>query len=233
MKMLICTATLTRHDLLNANFVEIAANLQRGDGLLVLDNGTCQPITLAGPGVEVVRSPVNLGVARSWNYFLRRAFVEGGYDAAMILGDDVRAGSRQVRRAKELLGRNADVDLLLSFSFFDVQVHRRSNIETVGYFDERYSPAWCEDDDYALTMTQRGRVYQRFRELGPLPGSQRSGTTKLAEWRDARRKFRAKWPEDAGFGVNAPGQPHFATNRARRAGAEYFRSGRFRSPIRR
>jgi hypothetical protein len=199
--------------LLNENFAELATNLDGNDYLLVLDNGNNQRITLCGRAVEIVRSPANLGVPKSWNYFLRRAFVDGRFDALMILGDDVRIDSSQVRRAKQLLAENPDVDLLLSFSIFDVQVHRRNNVQTIGYFDERYSPAWCEDDDYALTMIKRGRIYERFHDLDPLPGSIVSGTEKSVSWHESRQKFAAKWPDDLYFGINALGLPHFITNR--------------------
>jgi len=212
MKMLIATATLTRHDLLNALYRPLALGLRGGDRLLVLDNGG-QPIALPGRAVEIVRSGWNLGVPASWNYFLRRAFIEGDFDALMILGDDVRIGSAQVAAAKALLDRHGDVDLLLSYSFFDVQVHRRGNERTIGFYDERFSPAWCEDDDYARTMIQRGRIYQRFHELDPLPGSILSGTTKPQPWERARRTFAEKWPDDPQFGINQTSAPHFRTNR--------------------
>ena len=144
-----------------------------------------------------------------------------------------------MRRAKQLLAENPDVDLLLSYSIFDVQVHRRSNIRTIGYFDERYSPAWCEDDDYALTMIKRGRIYERFHDLDPLPGSIQSGTEKPVSWNESRAKFAAKWPDDAYFGINAPGLPHFITNRQGpkpdRNSSDWFfaSSGRFRHGLRR
>jgi hypothetical protein len=212
MKMLIATATLSRHDLLNALYRPLARGLRGGDRLLVLDNGG-QPIALSGSAVEIVRSGQNPGVPASWNYFLRRAFVEEDYDALMILGDDVRIGPAQVAVAKALLERHGDVDLLLSYSFFDVQVHRRGNERTIGFYDERFSPAWCEDDDYARTMIERGRIYQRFRELDPLPGSVRSGTEKPEKPERGRRMFAAKWPDDPDFGVNNQSAPHYRTNR--------------------
>ncbi len=142
--MLVAVPTLTRHDLLNVNLKELAGGLAAGDRLLVLDNGTNQPIALDGSRVQIVRSPFNLGVPGSWNFFLRRAFVEETFDALTILGDDVRMSPAQVVWAKMFLVEHPNVDLFLSYSNFDVQVHRKSNIRTI--------VLWPDDPEFGINV---------------------------------------------------------------------------------
>ncbi len=208
MRVLVATATIARQGLVNALYRPLAAGLRGADRLLVLDGGG-QPIVLPGGAVEVVRWEGDAGAAEAWNHCLRRAFVEADYDALMILGDNVRLGAAQVAAAKALLARHADVDLLLSYWGFDVQVHRRGNERTIGPFDARFGPA--ASDDYGRTMTERGRLYQRFHELDPLPGSVH-GATRTPQDGD-RRAFASKWPGEPYFEVNRPSAPHYHTNR--------------------
>jgi GT2 family glycosyltransferase len=207
MRALIGIPTLTRADLLirNREFLE---GLAPEDEALIIDNGR-QTIDMA---VSIFRPTKNLGVSGSWNEFLRRAFCSPTkFDLLVILQDDIIWDEHCLAEAKRLLVENPDVDLLLSPFQFAVQVHRPSNIETIGFYDERFSPAWCEDDDYALTIIKRGRIYQRFISLDPLPGSISNGTGKDASWSEQKAKLVAKWGRD--FGVNDYAKPYFWSNR--------------------
>ena len=207
MRALVAIPTLSRADLLlrNKDFLE---GLAPADEALVLDNGH-QKIDL---NVPIIRTAKNLGVPGSWNAFLRRAFTGAvKFDLLVILQDDIIWDEVRLQEAKKLLVENPDVDLFLSPFQFSVQVHRPSNIQTIGYYDERFFPAWCEDDDYALTIIKRGRIYQRFISLDPLPGSIANGTDKGVAWPTQKAKLVAKWGRD--FGVNNMDAPHYWTNR--------------------
>jgi GT2 family glycosyltransferase len=207
MRALVAIPTLSRADLLlrNKDFLE---GLAPADEALVLDNGN-QTINL---NVPIVRPAKNLGVPGSWNAFLRRAFCAPvKFDLLVILQDDIIWDEHRLDEAKRLLVEYPDVDLFLSPFQFSVQVHRPSNIETIGLYDERFFPAWCEDDDYALTIIKRGRIYQRFISLDPLPGSIANGTDKGVAWPTQKAKLVAKWGRD--FGVNNMDAPHYWTNR--------------------
>jgi hypothetical protein len=205
--------TLSRADLLNCGYSEFARDVRGNDHLVVLDNGAQTIDIPSSSAVEIVRVSSNIGVAPSWNYFLRRAFVDGSYDGLVILGDDVVWSCERLRAAKHLLFEWPDVDLFLSYSFFDVQVHRPENIQRIGFYDETFSPAWCEDDDYALRMICLRRIYQRFHELDPLPGTQREATSKPIPYSEARRKFVAKWPHASWFAVNHVQCQYYETSR--------------------
>jgi GT2 family glycosyltransferase len=207
---LVAIPTISRADLLSRNkaFLEW---VHPPDRVLILDNGS-QSIDLKVP---VERSVKNLGVSGSWNLFLRRAFVEGNFKMLVILQDDIIWNADRLHAAKRLVLQRRNVDLFLSDLQFSVQVHRRGNETSIGFYDEQYYPGYCEDDDYALTMISKGKVYERFPSLNPLPGSITGGSKaiieQLSSWEKQHQKLIAKWGRS--FGVNIPGKPWYQTNR--------------------
>jgi hypothetical protein len=209
MKALVVIPTLSRADLLirNKGFLE---SVRAPDEVLLIDNGK-QKIDIAVP---IERTARNLGVPGSWNLGLRRAFYERDFDVLALLQDDIIWSVEKLEAAKRLVEEARDVDLFLSYLQFSVQVHRRENLTSIGYYDELFSPAYCEDDDYALTMTEIGRVYERFHELDPLPGSVIEGTKKPVAWAIQQKKLIGKWGDRAReFGVNLVDKPWYKTNR--------------------
>jgi hypothetical protein len=206
-KLLVTIPTLSRADLLlrNKKFLE---TIEPPDAVLILDNGN-QKIDIRVP---VERPGRNLGVPASWNLFLRRAFIDHDFDGLVLLQDDIIWDPIKLEMARELLASKPDVDLFLSYHQFSVQVHRALNLWRIGLYDERFSPALCEDDDYALTMTKVGRIYERFRSLDPLPGSLMDQTPKSTPWAAQNAKLKAKWGGNV-RGINDPGNPWYVTNR--------------------
>lgn len=207
MKILVAIPTLSRADLLvrNRTFLE---SIRPPDRAVVIDNGN-QGLDF---GTVPIYTPFrNLGVSGSWNWALRTAFVDDAFDLLILLQDDIIWSSERLEAARRLSVEVADVDLFLSFHQFSVQMHRLANLRTIGLYDERYTPAYAEDDDYALTVIQRGRVYERFRELDPLPGSITEGTPKPIPWKTQNGKLIAKWGFD--FGINDVTKPYYKTNR--------------------
>lgn len=208
-KLLVAIPTLSRADLLIRNKPFLEA-VRAPDEVLILDNGR-QSIDIAVP---IEKASFNRGVSWSWNFFLRRAFVSRDFDGLVILQDDIIWNIARLEAARKLLETRPDVDLFLSFLQFSVQIHRKENIDRIGCYDERFSPAYCEDDDYAILMTSLGRVYERFLELDPLPGSISQGTSKSigVDWNAQNKKLFEKWGKKA-FGVNIPHAPWYRTNR--------------------
>jgi hypothetical protein len=205
MKTLVGIPTLTRADLLVRN-KEFLEGLVRPDAALIIDNGG-QKIDI---DVAIARPWKNLGVAGSWNRCLRTAFLDGDFDLLVLLQDDIIWDAARLAAAKRLVGAHHDVDLFLSHFQYSVQVHLASNLKTIGYYDETF-PHWCSDDDYAMTIIKRGRIYQRFVELDPLPGSIANGTDKPTPWTEEKAKLVRKWGRD--FGANDGASPYYLTNR--------------------
>lgn len=207
MSLLVTIPTLSRADLLlrNREFLE---SIEAPDRVLILDNGN-QKIDLRVP---IERPGRNLGVPASWNYFLREAFVDGDFDGLVLLQDDIIWSHPRLEAARELLHSRPDVDLFISYHQFSVQVHRPLNPWKIGFYDERFSPALCEDDDYAFMMTKLGRVYERFHALDPLPGSMMDQTPKSTPWTVQNAKLQVKWGVPV-RGINDPTNPLYRTNR--------------------
>lgn len=207
MKVLVTIPTLSRADLLirNKGFLE---SVQKPDEVLILDNGH-QAIDI---NVPIWRSPQNLGVSGSWNFFLSWAFVKERFDALILLQDDIIWSQVQFEAAKRLLKKHADVGLFLSWHQFSIQIQRPSTFETVGFYDERFTPAYCEDDDYAIRMTKAGVIYQRFTQLNPVAGSLFLGTHKPVAWDVQWAKLKAKWGDNI-IGINDIKNPCFTSNR--------------------
>lgn len=205
-KIFVGMLTYVRADLLirNKKFLE---SIEDPDFAMILDNGN-QDINIK---CCVYRPGVNVGITKAWNFFMKAAFETGSYDALVILQDDIVWDMKKLEIARRILVERDDVDFLLSPHLFSVQVQRRRNLEGIGLYDERFSPALCEDDDYALTMTSKGKVYERFVELDPLPGSIINGTPKTVPWGDQKKKLIAKWGFD--FGVNSPDGRSYQTNK--------------------
>lgn len=207
MKLLVTIPTLSRVDLIvrNKGFLE---GVRAPDEVLILDNGR-QQIDIAVP---IERCPMNLGVSGSWNYFLRRAFVERDFDGLVLLQDDIVWTQTQLDAARRLLVERPDVDLLLAYHQFSVQVHRPANIWAIGFYDERFWPAYCEDDDYVMKMMQARKIYQRFHDLDPLPGSGIEGTHKEVPSHVQTKKLIDKWGKKA-IRINIAGAPYYESNR--------------------
>ncbi len=210
LRALVAIPTITRADLLirNKKFLE---GIVSPDEAFILDNGW-QSIDI---GVPVERTQKNLGVSGSWNHFMNRAFVDGKFDLLVILQDDIIWDLKRLEDAKRLVAQKPDVDLFLSDLQFSVQVQRRGNEKSIGFYDEQYYPAYCEDDDYALLMMSKGKIYERFHELDPLPGSITNGSiayvNRRSSWEEQHKKLVAKWGRS--FGINIPGKPWYQTNR--------------------
>ncbi|MDC6166108.1 glycosyltransferase family 2 protein [Paucibacter sp. XJ19-41] len=84
------------------------------DGIdcLVLDNGstvdTTEQIRLAYPGVEVLRTPVNLGFTGGHNLVFKLA-LQRGYGSVLILNNDCSIAPDAIRRLQQVLDQHGDV----------------------------------------------------------------------------------------------------------------------------
>lgn len=104
---------------------------------IALDNGNTGTEV---PGV--IHLPANLGVAASWNLGIKLTI-----DAPWwcIVNDDVVFAPGDLARLEQAMGSDPMLVTLDGFSAFGVNA---AAIATVGWFDENYHPAYCEDADY-------------------------------------------------------------------------------------
>ena len=109
--------------------------------------------------IEVIwtRSENNLGVAASWNLFLKIAFEIKDYSAVIIANDDIILGNNTLQsildKAKEfpdaVISAGPEDSRGNEFSLFYIP---RSVHELLGNFDEQFYPAYFEDNDYQYRM---------------------------------------------------------------------------------
>lgn len=147
---------LTRYELLD----EMIASIDHPIGhLIVIDNGDdldCIGSRYA-QRVTLLNIPANLGVAGSWNLGIKCAPFASWW---LIANFDVTWPAGSLARFADEASRDT---LLLSggappwcaFALWDLVVER------VGLFDERFHPAYFEDNDYERRIEAAGMVVER------------------------------------------------------------------------
>ena len=142
----LCVPTLNGYGRIKQLIASARAGTLPPDRIVVIDNGGGLGEL---EGVEVVRPGRNLGVAASWNWFLRNV-----PDGVIICNDDVILAPdslEELCRAAEahpkgLLFCTADPSLALHrWSLF---LQRGESAAKIGMYDEQFWPAYYEDADY-------------------------------------------------------------------------------------
>ncbi len=139
--------TWTRHDLLS----KMLASWDEPTGhLLVVDNSGRGFDVPDGPWerATVFPMPSNIGVAASWNLGIR-CFPEAPY--WMFCSDDVVWPAGSLGKLAGLSGKDWVSLCRTSWAAFTVGA---SVVDKVGLFDERFYPAYYEDDDYLWRCQQ-------------------------------------------------------------------------------
>lgn len=118
------------------------------DQLLVIDNGA--GVDLA-PWVSVVRLPSNLGVAASWNLAMKLTPRAPWW--ALVNDDVVFAPADLTRLAGAMADPAPRIATLDGFAAFGINA---AALALVGWFDENFHPAYCEDADYEFRCRLAG-----------------------------------------------------------------------------
>lgn len=150
----VCVPVLKRYDLLQDLVNSLKKSRVVPTCLYIIDNGRnkdrlVQVIDAEAFRVEVHTPPKPMGVAESWNWFIKNVPEE-----RIIANDDVVFGGESL----ELLV-SAKADLVWAqgcgFSCFLI---RNSCVEKIGLFDEAISPGYgyYEDEDYLQRLDGRG-----------------------------------------------------------------------------
>jgi GT2 family glycosyltransferase len=187
MTITLCIPTLSRYDLLKRCLESAEAGIIKPDRYLVIDNGGSLDLKL--PKLEVVKFGYNLGVAKSWNYFIN--YTE---EVRVICNDDIFFHPETLRNLlAEYEGNQITCTRDLEASSFSLFTIGDELVNTVGLFDESISPgyAYFEDNDYAYRMELLG--YQIHRVHNCSCGHFGSATLKnysSREMEDHHNKFR-------------------------------------------
>lgn len=135
---------IRRYDLLDAFVASVLAGSRRPEKIVLVDNGG--QYTAKHPDVEVLYQGPNLGVAASWNRLLRAG-------VWLISNDDVI-----FRRDTfaELAGALENGELFVNAGGWALFGQRPEVAERIGYYDERFYPAYYEDADYRVRLVEAG-----------------------------------------------------------------------------
>jgi GT2 family glycosyltransferase len=134
----------------------------RPTGYVIVDNGGgfsrreppdwCQAARARGATVEVHTPGRNLGVAASWNWILARTLDDGG---VIVANDDVLFGQQTF----EDLVRGMEAYPFVLGAGWACFGQRADCTLAVGFYDERFWPAYYEDNDYQIRMHAAGIAY--------------------------------------------------------------------------
>ena len=149
--VILAIPTLRRFDLLADCVSSALAGTVKPDRIIVIDNSgsLCPPI----PGAEIVLGRQPQSVARAWNDAVRLA----GADV-IISNDDVVFAKDTIAALLEMAGGSPRAGIVstltgLRFCLFWL---RWAAYQDTGAFDERFTPAYFEDNDYHWRLTLKG-----------------------------------------------------------------------------
>jgi len=141
----------------------------------IVDNGN-QDLgwNLDKVSATIIENEKNIGVAASWNQLCRQIFKEHEY--AIILNDDIYLGRQdwcidsfftwldmQTLENKPL----SRADFFVGPRDWCAFIIPKKTFEDVGDFDERFFPAYYEDNDYAMRMKLMGKKIEILPFLDP------------------------------------------------------------------
>lgn len=167
MNVTLCTPTLNRYDLVHKLILSAEEGSLVPDRYCVIDNGGGLELTLPESvmkKVHLYRPPSNLGVAASWNYFLKT------YDDYIIISnDDIEVGYDAIKNMVDMAEATPDglffcIDSagINAWSFF---LERKKSLEIIGEYDEAFWPAYYEDNDRFRRYTLAGYTVSKAQNV--------------------------------------------------------------------
>lgn len=174
-KLIFGVPTLNRYDLLERLLRSVDRGTRLPDACLVVDNGgklleqlkvndwTVQGLPAIGERVIIGKPAAegerggNLGVAASWNSILQ-AFPE---DLVLLSGDDIVVQPDTIEKMVAAAERSKGLFFVAngasSWAFF---LQKPELTKKIGYYDEKFWPAYFEDNDYHRRMLLAGENYE-------------------------------------------------------------------------
>jgi hypothetical protein len=148
-KIVLGIPTLNRADLLKESLEDIAEKLNDLHHYIIIDNGN-QKINIPAAikdKTTIIRPESNVGVAASWNMILDESFYKHGATEVLILNDDIVLGYTETR-LNNVLNKCPGYYLIVGGYYWSSFFISREGYEKVGKFDEKFFPAYFEDNDY-------------------------------------------------------------------------------------
>jgi len=208
-KVSVCIPTLTAYKELDNCIETIYASTKKVDDIYIIDNGR-KLSKKYGDNVHITRVTSNLGVAKSWNWFINNV-----PEIRIICNDDVQFYPEAIQTMLESYDENRLVypNALNNMNSFSCFILPDKIVKDVGLFDETISPnyAYFEDNDYHRRMLLAGYdIKPCDASVGHVGSSTLKHFNKFMEekhhpkFRLARSNYNRKWGGE-------PGKETFAT----------------------
>jgi len=186
--------TLNRYDLLLPALHFYALNDFPNTDIHIIDNGNQSIENKYGNRVKIYETKdQNLSVAGSWNRLCQYIFAKSEY--ALILNDDVYLGRKEFEI--EMLLNQHYADLYLSMCEWSVFIIPKKTYIKIGMFDEDFSPAYYEDNDYMYRLKINGKRPFKIPFLNPIVYKNSATIEKepsiLAYSKANKSRYIAKW----------------------------------------
>jgi GT2 family glycosyltransferase len=192
-KFAIGIPTLNRLDLLHPALLFYIRDFPNTK-IYVLDNGK-QGIKekLSHPNIIIVESKDNLGVASSINFLLDMIYQN--HDYALILNDDIYFGRKEWELDNLLT--NFKKPIYTSMQDWCAFILPKETFDEIGKFDEKFFPAYYEDNDYMYRMKMKSKEIFKIPFLNPFVYQSSQTTQKDPSLRDYvennRQYYIEKW----------------------------------------
>jgi GT2 family glycosyltransferase len=147
--------TINRKDLLQELLISIDKFQHRIplSKIIIIDNGNQSIIDIVPPGlkdlVQIYIEVTNLGVSGSWNKMMRIAFEDYNDRGILLLNDDIVIGEHFTSVYMPTIDSYPDAFLINGPYYWSATTIMRECYDTIGKFDEKFFPAYFEDNDYA------------------------------------------------------------------------------------
>lgn len=163
-RLILGVPTLHRYDLLRRLIASVNAGTLRPNEVVIVDNGgkliDCEPpptVTEWTRQVLLDTGGVNLGVAASWNTILKKY----PDDNVLMSGDDIIVQPDTIEKMVRAAERSKALFFVAngasSWAFF---LQKPELVRKIGYYDEKFWPAYYEDNDYHRRMLLAGEDYE-------------------------------------------------------------------------
>lgn len=175
-QILLCIPTMTQYELCIKEIQSAELGTLKPDKYIIMDNGggftnfliNCNFTDFPQNKIEILNSGKNIGVASSWNYFLKN------YEGILIIcNDDIEFYPDSLEHLMNCYYSNKDISNVGMVTIRGINAHSHYGCfiltkvatDTVGFFDEEFYPAYYEDCDYDRRLTLSG-VVTIFSETG-------------------------------------------------------------------
>jgi GT2 family glycosyltransferase len=129
---------ISRSDLFLSTVTSINRPVQ---DIVIVDNSKDGSVPVVDEAIYI-RMGRNMGVSWAWNTIIKRTRNAPWW---VIMNADLRLGPDDLENINKAMDEGLDLVMIGSMALFGVSA---ACIRRVGWFDENFVPAYCEDNDY-------------------------------------------------------------------------------------